>query len=203
MSRTRVIMVSGSHGKCGKTTLVEKLVPCFGNCAAIKAQAHDGEVTVTAEDDPAQSPGKDTSRALAAGARRAYLVHGQGDAARDAVRAIIDSAEFDTVIVESNALSGEIEGALKFFVQGGGAMKASAAPCRERADIVVVGAPGEREEQWVTKRETKSGAKWRRWRPTIASRASKRWTSPRGLRSTPSSCGLPPTNSASRLSRAS
>ena len=138
MSKPVVISVSGSHGGAGKTCLVERLLPCLPNCAAVKARTGKGaELSVLVEDDPAQAAGKDTGRYLAAGARRAYLIGGPGDEVRAAVREIIEGGEFDAVIVESNAMARELESDLAFFVRGAGEPKPGADVCEERADICV------------------------------------------------------------------
>ena len=137
MSRTRIITVSASCGGAGKTLLIEALLPCLPNCAAIKVRRGHGDLSLLSEDDPRRSPGKDTSRFLAAGARRAFLVAGPIDEALDAVRDIINSGDFDVVVIESNSLSREIESDLAFFVKGPGDPKPDARVCEQRADVVV------------------------------------------------------------------
>lgn len=146
MSKTVVITVSGSFGGVGKTRLVERLLPALKNAAAIKVQSRDGkEVSVLVEADSGASPGKDTARFLAAGARRAYLVSGAGEGVREAVEEIIGSGDFDVVVVESNRLARELASDVAFFVTGEGEAKAGADVCRKRADVVVCGIRDEKE----------------------------------------------------------
>ncbi len=140
MSNTLVITISGSASGCGKTSLAERLIPCLGYCAAVKAHIDEAaEFSIEEEESPSQSPSKDTSRFLRAGARRAYLVHGPADRAADAVRGIIQEGEFATLVVESNALARLIDADLAFFVEGDGEEKLGADACRERADLIVAG----------------------------------------------------------------
>ena len=134
----KVVAVSGSRSGSGKTLLAERLLPILGNCAAIKVQTHgDAPLSVVEETVPTQSPGKDTARYLAAGARKAYLVHGAVDQAETAVHGIIESGDFETVLVESNALACRLQPDLAFFVRANGDAKASAEECERRADIIV------------------------------------------------------------------
>ena len=145
MSNAKVITVSGAHGGVGKTLLIERLIPSYPNCAGIKVQARgDGNVSVISEDDPGQSPGKDTSRYLLAGAKRAFLVRGSGEAAMRAVRDIVEQDGFDTLIVESNAAARELTCDLSFHVEGSREEKPGAEACRRRADVRVCGMPSER-----------------------------------------------------------
>ena len=138
MGEVFVITVSGACSKAGKTQLIEKLLPALADCAAVKVQAHgDVAFSVATEDSPLQSPGKDTARYLAAGARRAFLIRGSFEQARTAVEEIVKSGQFDTVVVESNRVSIEMESDLSFFVQGAGERKESADICEERADVIV------------------------------------------------------------------
>ncbi len=145
MSKTLIITVSGSAAGCGKTTLAERLIPCLPYCAAVKAHVDEAEpFAVQAEESPAESPAKDTARFIAAGARRAYLIHGPAARAAGAVMDIVREGEFATLIVESNALARTLEADLAFFVEGDGEDKPGAEICRREADVIVVGAKGER-----------------------------------------------------------
>lgn len=147
MRKTRVISISGSGRGVGKTRLAELLLRCLPDCAAIKVQAHaGGKFALLVEDTPGQAPGKDTDRFLAAGARQAFLASGPCERALRAVREIIGSGRFGTVIVESNAAARELESDLSFFVKGPGKAKPGAAACEERADIIVTGLSHDKEE---------------------------------------------------------
>ena len=140
MSKTFVITISGSGRGAGKTLLAEILLPRLSNCAAIKVWSHgQEEFSALVEDNPGQSPGKDTARYLAAGARRAFLIRGAPGSARQAVDEIIENGEFDTVIVESNAVAREIESGLSLFVKGRGKPKREADICQKHADVTVYG----------------------------------------------------------------
>jgi Ni2+-binding GTPase involved in maturation of urease and hydrogenase len=145
MSKRLSITVAGSAAGCGKTTLAERLIPCLSYCAAVKAHVKEDEpFAVQAEESPSQSPAKDTARFLAAGARRAYLIHGPAARAAEAVIEIVREGEFATLIVESNALACALEADLAFFVEGGGEDKPGADACRREADVIVAGVKGER-----------------------------------------------------------
>ena len=138
MPDTFLITVSGSRGGAGKTRLIERLLPCLGNCAAIKARIEPGEeLRVVAEDDPSQSPGKDTGRYLAAGARRAFLLTGGRDEVTRAVKRAVAGGEFDVVVVESNSLAAVLESDLSLFVRAEGEPKPGAETCERLADVIV------------------------------------------------------------------
>ncbi len=148
MSRPVVITVSGSGAGTGKTRLLERLLPCLHNCAAVKARCFSPEedaegsrrrskLSVLAEDSATDSPAKDTGRFLSAGARRAYLISGAPEEVRREVERIIADGGFDTVVVESNAMALALEGDLALFVSAPGEAKPGAQACRERADLVV------------------------------------------------------------------
>ena len=138
MNRTRVITVSASSSGAGKTSLIERLIPFFDNCAVIKAHvSENSEACILEEKRACESPGKDTSRFLAAGARRAFLVHGPLPRVLDAVGRIVESGEFAVVVVESNAVAREFEADLAFFVDGPGEQKPGAELCRARAHAIV------------------------------------------------------------------
>ena len=143
MSRTFVITVSGSRGGAGKTRLIEKLLPRLADCAAVKVHAGAaGELSVVEEEDAGESAGKDTGRFLAAGARRAFFIHGPFEDSLSAVREIIESGRFRTVAVESNAMARALDADLSFFVSAEGATKPGADECRRRADVVVSAVSG-------------------------------------------------------------
>lgn len=145
MAETFVITISGSGHGVGKTLLAERLLPCLPNCAAVKVQVRsDDALIVRAEDGAEQSPGKDTSRFLAAGARRAFLIRGSVEQAQRAAQEIIASGEYDVVVMESGALSRELRGDLSFFVKGAGEAKPGADLCEERADVTVTALAGRR-----------------------------------------------------------
>jgi len=139
MRKTFVITVSGSCAGAGKTRLIEMLLPCLANCAAVKVHADSGdELSVLAEDEQSKSSGKDTGRFLSVGARRAFLIRGPRSAVRGAVEEIVASGEFDVVVVESNAMAQELKGDLSFFVRGAGEAKPGAGACERLADVTVV-----------------------------------------------------------------
>jgi molybdopterin-guanine dinucleotide biosynthesis protein len=147
MSKARVIAISGSCAGAGKTLLAERLLPWLPNCAAVKVRAHDSEpLSVIVERDATHCPGTDTARFLAAGARRGFLITGPSDAARGAVEKILDSGEFDVVLIESNAMSRELDADLSFFVAAEGEAKPSARECRERAHITVTAIDREKQQ---------------------------------------------------------
>ena len=138
MSKTVVVTVSGGCAKVGKTLLVEKLLPAFVNAVAIKAQVHDDHAfAVVEERDVSESPGKDTSRYLAAGAQRAFLVSGPRGCVREAVNEIIAGENGSVVIVESNAMANDLESDVSFFIRGDGDGKPGAEECEQNADVVV------------------------------------------------------------------
>ncbi len=86
MNRKRIVTISGSGHGAGKTTLVERLAAGFAGCAAVKVRPEEDLSPETAEEtDAAENPDKDTGRALAAGARKAWLVQGPLDYCREAV----------------------------------------------------------------------------------------------------------------------
>ena len=156
MDRTLVITVSGIGSGAGKTRLIEKLIPCLRNCAAIKARRHEGaNLSVVVEDDSNKSAGKDTGRFLSAGARRAYLITGTGAEVRRAVEEIIAGGEFDVVVVESNEVAMQLERDLSFFVKGEGEAKPGADAYEERADVVVQGVSQKREEMRCRRKKSR------------------------------------------------
>jgi len=143
MPDTLVISVSGSRAGAGKTRLIELLLPLLGDCAAIKARLEPTEgLSVIAEDDASESPHKDTGRYLSAGARRAFLITGGAARIERLVERIASSGEFDTVVVESDALFTRIESDLSFFVRADGEPKPGAAICEQAADVVVCAISG-------------------------------------------------------------
>jgi len=162
MSRALLITVSGSCAGVGKTRLIERLLPCLGYCAAVKArccgEGDDGEAArarveagpgAVVEQDGGGDPRKDTGRFLAAGACAAFLITGRPGDVRREIEKIIAGGGFDCVVVESNAMALALESDLSFFVRGPGPPKPTAPACEARADIAVCG---------VTHRETDSRA---------------------------------------------
>lgn len=140
MRRPVVIIVSGSGSKSGKTRLVEKLIPCFPECTAVKAHpAEDIEFARELETDPPRDGGKDTARYIVAGAKRAVYLHGPADEVLAALREMAQDESFTTLLVESNLAAREIDADLVFFVEGCDGAKSGAEECRRRADVVVKG----------------------------------------------------------------
>jgi hypothetical protein len=138
MNRARVITVSASSSGAGKTSLLERLIPFFDGCAAIKAHVSEAcEPCLLEEKSARESPGKDTSRFLAAGARRAFLVHGPRAWVLDAIARIVRSGEFAVVLIESNAVARELEAELAFFVDGPGERRPGSELCRAGAHVIV------------------------------------------------------------------
>jgi len=122
----------------GKTRLIEMLIPCLKDCAAIKAVTHEAtDLSVVVEDDSNKSEGKDTGRFLSAGARRAYLISGPPAEVRGAVDEVIAAGGFDVVVVESNEMARALESDLSLFVKGEGDVKPNARACEELADAIV------------------------------------------------------------------
>lgn len=140
MNEVFVITVSGSRAGAGKTRLIERLLPCMGRCAAVKArvQEHEG-LSVVVEDNPRRSPQKDTGRYLAAGAVRAFLITGGRAEVLREVEKIVAGGEFEVVVVESNTVAREIESDLSFFIKSEGKAKPGADICEKLADVIVCG----------------------------------------------------------------
>ena len=138
MSEARFVTISGSAAGVGKTGLIERLVHLLPECAAVKVRSTDDtRLRIVREHDIADSPGKDTSRFLAAGASVAYFVEGEPEETARAVRGIAGSAEFQWMLVESNTLAGELPGALHIFVEATREEKETAARCRALAELVI------------------------------------------------------------------
>ena len=152
MSRALLITVSGSCAGAGKTRLIERLLPCLGDCAAVKARCCDEAGAgpgVVVEKDGGADPRKDTGRFLAAGAREAFLITGSPAEVRREIERVVAGGGFGCVVVESNAMALALESDLSFFVRGAGPPKPTAPACEARADIVVCS---------VTRREKDSRA---------------------------------------------
>ena len=138
MSESVVIIVSGSGAKSGKTQLVEKLIPCFPGCTAVKVHPEETAAFVEeSETDPPRDPGKDTGRYILAGAARAVYLHGSAESALAALRKMAADRSSGTLIIESNLAARELEARLVFFIEGIRDAKPGAEECRRRADIVV------------------------------------------------------------------
>ena len=137
MPRPWIMSVAGSHGGCGKTSFIVRLLPCLRDCAVIKAETEENlPFSVQCEDTAPPEPVKDTERFLAAGALRACLIRGPFDRTLQAVRTIIESRRFAGVVVESNSLFRRIRQDLAVFVKGDGPAKPGAAELEAAADIV-------------------------------------------------------------------
>lgn len=134
----RIITVSGSHSGAGKTTLAESLVALFEECIAVKAKVgEENELEILIEDAETATPGKDTGRLIAAGARRAYLLRGTVADLKRKVERLAGTEDVQAILIECNTLAEELETDLSFFVEGPGAAKPGSRARAARADVLV------------------------------------------------------------------
>ena len=140
-ARGHLIVVGGHSRHVGKTTLITQLIPRLkpANWIAVKISSHrhgaGGEGFSVAEDhDPS------TSRYLAAGAQRAFLLRAADKTVAEAAAWIeVQLAIGHNVIAESNRLVRYIRPDLVLFVVASGIAdwKASSGECLRQSDAVV------------------------------------------------------------------
>jgi hypothetical protein len=106
-----LVVIGGQSRNVGKTSIVAGLISALAslNWTAIKITPH--EHTLTADhryaitEEVNRAGRKDTSRYLAAGARRSLLLETRPDAIKEAVDAVLEqTAGSENVILESNAV---------------------------------------------------------------------------------------------------
>jgi hypothetical protein len=157
----KLVVVGGQGRKVGKTSVIAGLIRGLSTLAwtAVKISHHAGdaelEATLSADDLPAHldfslSEEKDpdgqgdTSRYLAAGARRALWLRARGGRLAQALPALLEALEGDEhVIIESKSILGFLRPTVFLLVinESGRELKASARQFLARADaLVTVGA---------------------------------------------------------------
>ncbi|MHC4787945.1 MAG: hypothetical protein ACYS8K_01905 [Planctomycetota bacterium] len=138
--RPLVVTVSGSHSGCGKTRLIECLLPVLRSATAVKVCGEDASPARKYEEDaPEQHAGKDTGRYLAAGAERAVLLSGPPQETLGLARQIVREAATGVVVFETDSLAPELGPDLALFVAGEGEWKPGAERLRGGAHLVVGG----------------------------------------------------------------
>jgi hypothetical protein len=141
-----LVVVGGQSRKVGKTSVITGLISALAplNWTAIKITPHEHGLqpeqrfAISEEAEPTGS--KDTSRYLAAGARRALLVQARPENIQEAMSAIIDQfAGSGNTIIESNAIVGLVRPDLYLIVLEPSLadFKQSARRRLERADAIV------------------------------------------------------------------
>jgi len=160
----KLVVVGGQGRKVGKTSVIAGLIRGLNSLAwtAVKISHHRGDAdlqdTPSADDLPAhldfllseeKDPKaiRDTSRFLAAGARRALWMRARGGRLAQALPGLLEALEGDEyVIVESNSLLGFLKPAVFLMVidESGGDLKASARQFFGRADAFVTVMAGPR-----------------------------------------------------------
>jgi hypothetical protein len=164
----KVVVVGGQVRKVGKTSVIAGLVRGLNSLAwtAVKISHHgadaDSQDTPSADDLPAhldflwseeKDPNghDDTSRYLAAGARRALWMRARGGTLVQALPGLLKALEGDEhVIVESNSILAFLKPAVFLFVVDGSRreLKASARQFLPRADALVTVGPGIKPPVW-------------------------------------------------------
>ena len=144
----KVIVVGGSGHGVGKTALVCGLIralPEFG-WTAIKITSHDYGLGARVWEEKSAAGGTDTSRYLAAGARRALLITAADEEIEELVRQALSRCAVgggedlaEGTILESNRVLRFVDPDLCLGVEGapGGERKASYERVAARADAVV------------------------------------------------------------------
>jgi hypothetical protein len=143
-----VIVVGGSGHGVGKTALVCGLIRALAEMewTAIKITSHDYGQGAQIWEESAAGEGTDTSRYLAAGARRALLVTAADDELEDAVRQTLTRCAGPSgaglpsgIIFESNRVLKFVDPDLCLGVEGAPGMerKASYGRVEARADALV------------------------------------------------------------------
>ncbi len=142
------IAVGGPSRGAGKTAVICGIIAALKDAGwtCVKVTPHEhGGCKLVEETDPAAT--HDTSRYLAAGARRAYLLRADDTAeAASALRQVLEAAR--NAIVESARMAGGIQPDLRMaVVDPDSNWKPGAAEFVERADVVVVVGDGEYTER--------------------------------------------------------
>ena len=157
----KLVVVGGQVRKVGKTSVIAGLVRGLNSLAwtAVKISYHDGDAdsqdTPSADDLPAhldfswseeKDPNghHDTSRYLAAGARRALWMRARGGTLAQALPGLLKTLEGDEhVIIESNSILAFLKPAVFLFVidESRRELKASARQFLPRADALVTVGP--------------------------------------------------------------
>lgn len=106
-----LVVVGGQSRKVGKTSVVAGLISALASLhwTAIKITPHHHALTTEQRfsiiEESNRTGAKDTSRYLAAGARRSFLVETRPEAMQDAINAMLEQiAGSENVIVESNTV---------------------------------------------------------------------------------------------------
>jgi hypothetical protein len=153
----RVVVVGGQARKVGKTSVIAGLVRGLNSLAwtAVKISHHGGDAdwqdTQSADDLPAhldflwseekdRNGHDDTSRYLAAGARRALWMRAREGTLAQALPGLLQALEGDEhVIIESNSILAFLKPAVFLFVidESRWELKASARQFLPRADALV------------------------------------------------------------------
>jgi hypothetical protein len=165
----KLVVVGGQLRKVGKTSVVAGLVRGLNSLAwtAVKISHHGGDAdsqdTQSADDLPAHldflwseekdpSGHDDTSRYLAAGARRALWLRARGGTLAQALPGLLKALEGDEhVIIESNSILAFLKPAVFLFVidESRRELKASARQFLPRADALVKVGPELKAPVWL------------------------------------------------------
>ncbi len=139
-----IISVTGARSGIGKTTVCTILLKEFREFGAVKFTKTLGTTSLT--DDPGilGEKGKDTSRLLAAGARRVVWIRSSyNDLAHVLDKAMEKMQCLRGIVVEGNSPVDFLNPDLIIFTIGSdGKIKPSAVNVSRKADIVIVNAPG-------------------------------------------------------------
>jgi hypothetical protein len=164
----KLVVVGGQARKVGKTSVVAGLVRGLNSLAwtAVKISHHGGDIdsqdTPWADDLPAhldflwseeKDPHghRDSSRYLAAGARRALWMRARGGTLAQALPGLLIALEGDEhVIIESNSILGFLKPAVSLLVidESRRELKASARQFLPRADALVAVGPQLKPRVW-------------------------------------------------------
>jgi hypothetical protein len=164
----KLVVVGGQGRKVGKTSVIAGLIRGLPTLAwtAVKISPHAGDAhlqdTPSADDLPAQlefslseekhPKGRgDTSRYLAAGARRSLWLRARPGRLAQALPGLLEALEGDEyVIIESNSILAFLEPTVFLLVIGesGRALKASARQFLGRADALVTLRPDLKPRAW-------------------------------------------------------
>jgi hypothetical protein len=164
----KLVVVGGQARKVGKTSVIAGLVRGLNSLAwtAVKISHHGGDANSqdrpSADDLPAhldflwseeKNPNghHDTSRYLAAGARRALWMGARGGTLAQALPGLLKALEGDEhVIIESNSILASLKPAVFLFVidESRRELKASARQFLPRADALVTVGPELKAPLW-------------------------------------------------------
>jgi hypothetical protein len=164
----KLVVVGGQARKVGKTSVIAGLIRGLNTLAwtAVKISPHgadaDSQDTPSADDLPAhldflwseeKDPKalRDTSRFLAAGARRSLWLRARGGRLAQALPGLLEALEGDEhVIIESNSILAFLKPAVFLLVIGESRrdLKASARQFLGRADALVTVGPDPKPHAW-------------------------------------------------------